>query len=336
MDKKTMKQGILCFLFLFSLLFFTESVFASTIMGIVYDHQTNALPDVDVELQGNTGAFRNRARTDSTGRYQFSGLGDGYFTIRAMPFRYDYEEQSQTIYIQTLSIAGGQTNDTIIQDFHLAPRKGSLIEYEASVVFAQEVPSEAKKAYEKAIAAFSKKQADEGIAGLKDAIAKFPNYFQALFQLGKISFFKGEYAEAARLLVKAADINNKSAMSFFLLGDSLRRLGYNKAALVALNQAYTMIPSSAQLLLSLGTVERLEGKYTEAEKYLKQAQKLSRTENPEIHWQLAHLYGLNLKRYAEAADEFEVFLKARPDAQDAEKIKKLIKEFREKAKTSVR
>ncbi len=332
---KARRTDLLSFLFLFGLFFLTTpGASASTIMGIVYDHQMNALPDVDVELEGNTGTFRNHIRTDSTGRYQFSGLGNGYFTVRVMPFRYDYEEQSQTIYIQTISVAGGRTNDTIIQDFHLAPRKGSLIEYEAKVVFAQEVPNEAKKAYEKAVAAFSKKQTEEGIARLNDAIAKFPSYFEALFQLGKIYFFRGEYAESARLLVKAADINNKSAMSFFLLGDSLRRLGYNKAALIALGQAYTMIPSSAQLLLSLGTVERLEGKYTEAEQHLKQARKFSRNENPEIHWQLAHLYGLNLKRYSEAADEFETFLKARPDAKDAEKIKKLIKEFREKAKTS--
>jgi tetratricopeptide (TPR) repeat protein len=332
--KKLDRHIISSCIFLFCFFILSGNAFATTLTGIVYDHQRNTLPDVDIELEGNTGAFRNHVRTDSTGKYQISGLGEGYFTVRVLPFRYDYEEQSQTIYIQTVSLTGGQTNDTIIQDFYLAPRKGSLIDYETKVVFVQDIPLEAKKSYELAIVSFSKKRNDEAVSALKDAVAKFPSYFQALFQLGKVYFFKGEYGTASQYLIKAGDINNKSAMSFFLLGDALRRLGYNKAAIVALNQAHTLIPASSQVLLSLGTAQRQEGVYLEAEKNLKQAEKLSRISNPEIHWQLAQLYGQNLKKYDQAANELEAFLKARPDAKDTEKIKKLIKDFREKAKSS--
>jgi regulator of sirC expression with transglutaminase-like and TPR domain len=45
---------------------------------------------------------------------------------------------------------------------------------------------------------------------------------------------------------------------------------------------------------------------------------------------LALLYN-QLKRYKEAADELELFLKVEPDAKDTELIKKLIEKFDNKA-----
>jgi len=38
-----------------------------------------------------------------------------------------------------------------------------------------------------------------------------------------------------------------------------------------------------------------------------------------------------LKRYKEAADELEIFLKVQPDARDAELIKKLIQKLRQQS-----
>ena len=54
-----------------------------------------------------------------------------------------------------------------------------------------------------------------------------------------------------------------------------------------------------------------------------------RGKTPEVHWQLAGLYR-DQKRYKEAADELELFLKAEPKAADAVKIREMIKQLREK------
>jgi len=51
---------------------------------------------------------------------------------------------------------------------------------------------------------------------------------------------------------------------------------------------------------------------------------------PDAHWQLALLFN-QLKRYKEAADELEMFLKVQPDARDAELIKKLIQRLRQQS-----
>ena len=50
----------------------------------------------------------------------------------------------------------------------------------------------------------------------------------------------------------------------------------------------------------------------------------------QIHWQLALLYN-QLKRYKEAADELELFLKVEPDAKDTELMKKRIMKFRQQS-----
>jgi regulator of sirC expression with transglutaminase-like and TPR domain len=64
-----------------------------------------------------------------------------------------------------------------------------------------------------------------------------------------------------------------------------------------------------------------------------QAKKITKTPIAEIHWELAQLYGENLKKYNAAAEELESFLKVRPDAQDALKIREVIKKLREKGKS---
>lgn len=322
-----------CLFLLFLLL--VQDVSASTISGTVYDPYRNPLQDVDVELLDDLYRQIDRKRTDGTGRYHFYNLSDGNYTVRVMPFRYDYLDQSQYIEIKTLSIRGtGTGNSHEIRDFHLQPRKGSLADTETGVVFAQAVPKDAEKVYEQAVKDFSKRKPEEAIAGLRNAVKIFPDYFLALQQLGIILTKKGEFSEAAPLLMKAVEVNPKSPTTLFYLGYSLHRLNYNKAAVTALTQAHNLAPASIEVLLSLGTAERMEGKYEDAEKHLLRAKKLTKESIPDIHWELAQLYGLNLKRYKEASDELEQYLKAgKFDAEQVKKVKKLISEFQEKAKT---
>jgi regulator of sirC expression with transglutaminase-like and TPR domain len=73
---------------------------------------------------------------------------------------------------------------------------------------------------------------------------------------------------------------------------------------------------------------RQTSKLDEAEASLRKADQLADSKLPDAHWQLALLFN-QLKRYKEAADELEIFLKVQPDARDAELIKKLIKKLRQ-------
>jgi len=75
---------------------------------------------------------------------------------------------------------------------------------------------------------------------------------------------------------------------------------------------------------------RQAAKLDEAETYLKQGDKLAESKSPDAHWQLDLLFN-DLKRYREAADELELFLKVQPDSKDTELIKKLIQRLRQNA-----
>lgn len=325
------------FSFVFILLVSTQNATAaSTIQGIVYNKQRNPLPDIEVELVNDLYQFIGRTRTDGSGRYQFTGLGDGWYSIRVYAFRYDLEDQTAQLQVSTLSLRGQEGTGFFMQDFYLSPRKGGLADNEVGVVFAQEVPAEAQRLYEKAIRDLSGKRNEDGILGLYEAIKIFPDYYLALHRIGRELFAIKNYEQAVPYLLKAIEVNEKSATSLYYLGYSLNELGpeYRNAAVKALNQAYLLAPGSVQVLYIYGRVLRAEKQFAEAEKYLLQAKKLSRTPIPEIHKELAQLYGNDLKNYKQAADELELYLKAsNVGAEESKEIKKKILDLREKAKS---
>src|SRR5688572_11804694 len=175
--------------FAFTLL--AQSGLASTISGFVYDKTSrNPLSQVDVELLNDNYQMRGRAKTDGTGRYTFSGLSDGRYTVKVYPFRYDLEDQEARIEIVTMSVRGeGQGQAFITQDFYLQPKRGGLTAAETAVIFAQDVPEEARKLYNGAVSDLSTERRMEGIRGLRNAIAVFPKYFDATHRLGKELLF---------------------------------------------------------------------------------------------------------------------------------------------------
>jgi hypothetical protein len=321
----------------FVLILLTQSTLASTISGFIYDKNRTPLPHVDVELLNENYQLRGRAKTDGTGRYTFSGLSDGRYTIKVLPFRYDLEDQDAMVEIVTLDVRGsGQGQAFITQDFYLQPKHGGLVAAENAVIFAQDVPAEAKKLYTGAIQDLATDRRIDGIRGLRSAIAIFPKYFDAIHRLGKELLFAGENGEAAQLMIKAAEINPKSAMSLFYAGTALHGLGpqYHKGALVALNEALKLAPASVQVLYLLGSIERTTGDVVNAEKHLLQAKKLAKQPIPELHRELAQLYGNDLKKFDAAATELELYVKAsKLTPEEEKKTKQVIASLRQKSKT---
>lgn len=321
-------------------IFSAQSAFAvSSISGTVYDSQRNLLSDVNVELLNDYYQQVKRTITDGAGRYNFEGLRDGRYTVRVMAFRYDLEDQSQLVEINTVRFDGTEGTSFQLLDFSMFPRKGGLADSELGVVFAQDIPNEAKKTYERALKDISGKRTNDGIMGLNKAVELFPDYYLALHRLGKELFVLKKYQDAVPFFFKAAQVNPKSATSFYYLGYSLFNLNkeskeYNNAALAALIEANKLAPASAQVLFVLGKIERSNGNFENAEKHLLEAKKISKVTVPEIHKELAQLYGNDMKKYDEAADELEIYLKNnKPSDEEKKEMKKVISDLRGKAKS---
>lgn len=326
----------------------------NSINGHIFDTSRRPIAQIYVELMNDVYQPIARTRTDGSGRFNFSNLSSGRFKIKVLVTGTEFIEQTQDIEINNFGRNGpGGTifsRESREVDFYLKTRveaNGSGLLGSPGVVFVQDVPKNAQKLYEQAISDLeSGKRVQQGLDGLKHAIEAFPNYFMALDRLGTeyITIAGGheeleaaraasEYGAAAILLNKAVEVNPKSYQSLQMLGTALWKINNTEAAVAAFNRALVLAPSSINTLVALGTVLQQQGKYAEAEANLKKANELGKGRIPEVHYQLARVYN-HTKRNLEAANELEIFLKLKPDARDAEKIRQFIIQLREKGNTS--
>ena len=322
-------------IFLFSIAFFAfcSVVSASQIGGFVYDDQRSPVIDVDVELLNENYVLRDKVRTNGVGRYQFGNLADGRYYVRVLPFRYNLEDSTQEIVLDSFGILdSGNTYKEL--DFYLQRKKGGLGDTITGVVFAENVPKEAEEMFKKALDDLKNDDSSKRLDQLIGTVQKYPNYYAAAQRLGMEFLKTRQYENAAKMFIIAAGVNPKSSVAFYYMGFALSQIGdnYNKAALKALEKARDLAPAAYQVALLEGKLQRKLGDYLAAEKSLLSAKKLANSKIPEIHMELSQLYGNDLKQYAKAADELELYMKASNQKDD--KVKKLINDLRAKAKNS--
>ena len=200
------------------------------------------------------------------------------------------------------------------------------------VVFAQNVPREAEKYFENALKKLKDERRDEAVSELENALKIFPEYFLALEKIGYEYLAKSKFTEAESAFSRALAVNPKSFSAKSGLGIAEYKLGRLREAVVTLEESVTMNPSSANSFLFLGKIYRELKEFEKSLASLKKAKDLAKNKLADVHWELALLYFYNLNRPGEAADELELYLKAKPAAANRSQIEKLIKTMREKAK----
>lgn len=303
----------------------------NSISGIVFDENRRPIADVYIELQDEMYRALAQTKTNASGRYSFSGLPDGYYKVKALPYGTDYEEQTQDASIINVSAAPGSGATNLYLDFHLRRKRvKDNITTPPGTVFVQEVPEEAKRLYEQGLQALQEKKEREAFEKLKRAIEIFPNYYLALDRLATEYIMRGYYAAAFILFSKALEVNPRSFSSTLGLGLAQYNLKRMEDAIQSFRRATDLYSKSPDAYLWLGKAFLQIGRLDQAEQSLKKANELFQGKSAEVHWQLARIYN-EQKRYHEAADELELFLKYQPDSRDAEKIKQVIKRLRQKS-----
>lgn len=307
----------------------------NSVTGFVFDARRSPIENVPVEITNEVNQVLARTRTNGSGKFFFSGLSAGRFTVRVTPYGTDFLEQSQDLEIINFVRAGSNTSEQAqARDFYLQLRRDSQ-SYKAltGAVYVQEVPKAAEAHYLKALSHFENNAADRAMQELLDAVKIFPEYYAALERLGReyIKNQKFDFAYAAFL--KAVSVNDRSFSGWYGLSYAAYAMKNSGVAIEAAQKAVTLGPASADAFLMLGIAQRQAKKYTDAEKALLQAKKLANPSVADVHWNLALLYGNNLNKYAAAADELELFLKAAPGGTNVPEVRKLIARFREKPQT---
>lgn len=309
----------------------------NTIGGHVFDTSRRPVEGVYVELLDEVDTVLRRVRTDGAGRYVFNNLSDGNFQLRVLTHGTNFVEQTRRVSIT--NFLGGAAGQSYEEHFTLVAKQPSDAATAASsstpgVVFVQEgVPETAKAAYERGVKEMDREGGDKeaALADFKKAVELFPTYYMALERLGTEYVRRREFAAARDALIKAVEVNPRGQKSLFALGVAQYNLNQKAEAAASLRRSVELNPSSVNSQLWLGIVLLKDGKAGEAEPHLKRAHDLGDGRVADVHMYLAQLYG-DTKRYAQAADELEHFLKAAPQARDAENIRKLIKQLREKAR----
>lgn len=314
----------------------------NTISGHVFGSDRKPLSDINMELRDEYSRTISRGRTNAAGRYFFMGLSAGRFIVKALPLGTNYEEEEQEVeivnFVRQGGIAGDQTrisgHANEQRDFYLRRRFVPTGLSAPATVFAQEVPEQAKQLYKTGLEHLENKRTQEGYNSIKAAIEAFPQYFAALETLG-IEYVKAGHFEAAEILLTVAlQVNPRSYKSWYGLAKAYEARKKYGESLGAAEKAIEQNGAAAEALFLAGSLLRRAKEYEKAEKHLVKVRELAGDVMPDIHWELALLYGNGMKRYKEAAKELRAYLKARPDDKNAESIKKLIVEFEEKAKSA--
>ncbi len=301
----------------------------NSITGFVFGLERQPISQIPVELLNEDYRTISRLQTDGTGRYVFTRLGQGKYYIRVITSSTIYEEQTKELEINNIS-RRVSPSESFQQDFSLKAKRNTPTN-KGSVIFAQDIPENARKAFQKGIENLDKNNQVEGISELERAIELFPKYYLAHERLGQEYVKLKSYTKAYNTANKAIEINPIGYESWYTAGYAAYYLKSYAEAIKVLNKAVTLKPDSINALFIQGLSLRQIGKYEDAEKSLLKAKKLAQNSIPEIFWQLALLYTNSLKKYGDAAENLEAFLKVKPDYEEAEKVRELIKKLKLKS-----
>jgi tetratricopeptide (TPR) repeat protein len=300
----------------------------NSVTGFVFGENRLPLSRVYVELQTDMYSVYARTRTTGSGMYSFRGIPSGQYYVKVFPHGTNYEEQSRAVSLVPLSPIGrGSVSEQV--DFYLSVRRTGSPLAPPEAVFVQEIPSKAKELYEAGVEELEKKNEQAGYDKLKAALETFPDYFVALDRLGNEYLNKGYYDASFVLFTRAVAVNPRSVSSNLGLGLSEYRLNQVPRSIQQFEAVVKLHKENVTAHYWLGVAYHSTGKLPQALSSLQKAEKLSEGKSPDVQWQLARVYK-DQNKFKESADALEHYLKLKPDAENAEEIRKAIKTLRSK------
>ncbi len=313
----------------------TGTAVRNSITGFVFSEDRSPVGNIYVELQTDMYLTVGRTQTNGAGMYSFRGLAAGVYVVKVLTGGTNFEEQSRTVPLVPISALPGSGAQSEQADFYLRPRRSSEPARAApGVVFVQEVPDAAKRLYDDGVAELERKNEAAGYTRLKEALETFPDYFLALDRLANEYLAKGYYPAAHILFTRAVAVNPKSVSSTVGLGLTEYRINRLEPSIELLNKAITLDKKNVAAHYWLGVALHAAKKLGEAVTALQAADKLSDGKFADVHWQLARVYN-DQKKYKNAADSLEKYLLLKPDAENADQIRGIIKLLQEKAPVNI-
>lgn len=322
------------FLFVCQALFLVAApVFAQgglTVFGRVYLPNGDPAIRVKVKIEVVNGFWRE-VWTDDQGNYEFRGIIAGRYRMTATnpdaaeQFSEPAESDSTRSYANRLQINIYLRLPVKHPAENVPPGVISVAEA------AQNIPKDARKAYEQGLKFQKENQAEKALAQFDQAIQLYSGYFQALTERGNLRMMRNQIGEAADDFVKALELNPKYA-------PALRGLGYCQIqqkrfemAVANLERAFALEPGVSLTLLLLGYGNLMLNRTEPARQCFQEALRLDEPAAARAHVHLGEIYAGEGK-FKEAADEIKRYLSLKPAGADIENLKKLEAQWRERGK----
>ena len=295
--------------------------------GVIEGPDSIPIGGVAVLLEDLTRARIAQTITSTDGRYRFSRVIAGTYYLVAKPNSSEFRSAVRRLELIDTSRSGVAPSSERVDITLESMRR---IEPKAGTVFAQEVPREASTRFQRALENLGKKNNDQAIKDLNEALRIFPNYFMAAQQLGLIYVETEDYQKAIAPLVKAIEVNAKAGPSYVALGIASLKLGRPDLALDALERARPFEEGSFRVHFYLGLTLLELKRFDDAESALKVAYKLGGAARAaSVHLYLASIYSTR-GQHQKAIDELETYLRESPKANNAASIKDAIARLKSK------
>ena len=307
----------------------------NTIEGRVQTSDHQPVSEVRVFLKNDSYSEIATTYTDGSGRFRFLNLMSGVYYVLIEPGALNFERQSQRVEAVAFTQrqnGGGEVFrvDFVVKSTEAATTSGKYAD--RGVLFIQPVPDEARKEYANALKKLDKGDFGSAAASLSHAIEIYPDYYEALELIGTEYVKRQQYKPALPLLLHAVEVNKDGWRAFYSLGLAQYELNQRDAALQSLGRAVELNPSSPNAVMRLGiALAQDSARRTEAIHAFEKVIELAKDRVPTAYFYLGALYASD-NQYRKAADAFETFLRVYPQAGEREKIKRMIDEYKQKAK----
>ena len=276
--------------------------------GTVKDDEGNPIAKAKITLTLIERNYSFEFETDSKGKFYRRGIEPGEYKLRV-------EVEGQPPFEQQIQIQVGQ-------------------EYKTDIVIAksaveQQVKNlEAKKKFEEGILLYQQGKQEEAIAAFEQVVSLVPDFAEGYYNLGMAYLSQGDRDSAIARMQKAVELKPDFLEAYFGIGQAHIEKGEEEKAQEIFQKAITALPGDAKAYVNLGALYFANKKDELALDVLLKARDLDPALS-QVYYQLGLVY-TRRGDLEKTIENFNRFLELAPRTPEAETVRKLLEEIRQK------